>query len=208
MTAGKESTMTPFGRLLSFLGRLGRAVTRVPARLGRVGARALGMHDGTTTRRKLIVIGLLSALLMTSGAVAGTGWLRANDYSATRSAEAAARAAANTAVPRLLSYNSVTLDEDLDRNRSLTTGPFAGDYAKLTDAVIKPAAKARKVTTTASASATSVVSAARDEVVLLMFINQRTTSLDEKMPRLDSTRIKVTMRAVDGHWRIANLEPL
>lgn len=206
--AGKETSMKLMASLLGAIRKLAGSLLGAARRFGGAAARAMGMHDATTAKRKVVVIGVLSVLLMAAGSAASVAWVHASDQAAARAAAEAARAAANSAVPQLLSYNSATVDSDLDRSRELTTGQFAEDYGKLADQVIRPTAKAEKVTTKASVSATSVATAAPEEVVLLMFLDQQTTSADRKMPRLDLTQIKVTMRDVDGRWLIADLEPL
>lgn len=140
--------------------------------------------------------------------VAGFFGLQAQRASATADARVDALAAAEQRVPDLLSYDVVTLDEDLARARAQTTGDFTADYGKILDDVVAPQARARRISTTAVVGAAGVVSGDRDEVVVLLFLTQ-TTSSGEEDSSVAGSRVEVTMTpSDDGEWKIASLEPV
>jgi Mce-associated membrane protein len=119
-----------------------------------------------------------------------------------------ALAAAQTAVPTLLSYNIARLDDDLAKGVSLTTGQFATDYRSLVSDTLESAARTKQVVTTATVSASGIVSVNHDDVVVLMFINRQASNVDVPTTHLDISTVKVTMRDVSGRWLIADMEPV
>jgi Mce-associated membrane protein len=62
------------------------------------------------------------------------------------------------------------------------------------------------------AHATSVVvdsavqSASKDKAVVLLFIDQTVTNTKVPEPRLDRSRMKMTLEVVDGSWRASKVE--
>lgn len=53
-----------------------------------------------------------------------------------------------------------------------------------------------------------MISADAGTVTLLLFLNQNTTSTKYEGPRLDGSRIRVTMTKVDENWLISDLVPV
>lgn len=108
----------------------------------------------------------------------------------------------------LLSYDYRTLDRDFAAGRRVTTGKFAQQYAATTSRTVTPSARKYHVTVTAEVVAGSVVSARRDRVVLLLYVNQDTVSDLVRNGRLDQNRVEMTMVPVDGRWRVSELKSL
>jgi Mce-associated membrane protein len=54
----------------------------------------------------------------------------------------------------------------------------------------------------AEVAAQSVVSATADQVVVLLFVNQTTTSTRLDGPRVDLNRVRLTLVKVDGTWLV------
>ncbi|KRB76251.1 hypothetical protein ASE01_14695 [Nocardioides sp. Root190] len=121
-----------------------------------------------------------------------------------------ALAAAEKRVPDLLSYDAATLDEDLRRARSQTTGDFTSDYGRILDDVVAPQAKARGISTRAVVGAAGVVRGDGDEVVVLLFLTQTTTTeaAGDNGTSVAGSRVEVTMVPADGGWKIGSLEPV
>lgn len=67
-----------------------------------------------------------------------------------------------------------------------------------------PAAREQISTTDADVLASSVVRADPDEVVLLLFVNQRTHSSPSEAVQLAALRLVLTMTRVDGRWMISD----
>jgi hypothetical protein len=148
-----------------------------------------------------------AALVLVAAAAAVFFGLQAHHAKADAEARADALAAAQKRVPTLLSYDSATLDEDLANAEAQTTGDFAADYGKILDDVVKPQAKARKISTTATVTAAGVVRGDTDEVVVLIFLTQTTTS-GKDGTTIAGSRVEVTMAPVGSDWKIASLKPV
>lgn len=155
---------------------------------------------------------LLAAFLVVS-AVGAAVWF---GFQAQRSAalldeREEALAAAEKRVPDLLSYDAATLEDDLRRARSQTTGDFAADYGRILDDVVAPQAKARKISTRAVVGAAGVVRGKSDEVVVLLFLTQTTTNGTTKgadKTSVAGSRVEVTMVPAGDGWKIAGLRPV
>ncbi len=142
--------------------------------------------------------------------IAAAGWLGWQVYeeNEVRAARAAAADAAKRNLVSVLSYDYRTIDDDTAEAGALLTGQFASDFKSLMTQVVSASAKAKKIVTNASVSGVSVVAADRSSVDVLAFVNQTTTQKGEKEPKLDLSRVLVTMKSVDGAWRISALQPL
>lgn len=124
-------------------------------------------------------------------------------------ARVAAQAAAEAAATAVLSYDYRRLDRDFARAQRLLTGQFAKDYAKTTDKVVRPSAEQVQAVVTADVAASAVVrTPSGDEVVVLLFVNQTTTSTRLEGPKVDLNRVRMTMREVDGVWKVADVDAL
>lgn len=155
---------------------------------------------GRTAAAAAVLVALVAAVLC---------GVQAQRAGAVADARADALAAAEKRVPDLLSYDAATLEEDLRRARSQTTGAFTADYGRILDDVVAPQAKARSISTRAVVSAAGVVRGNRDEVVVLLFLTQTTTTGGgADGTSVAGSRVEVTMRPADGGWKIGSLAPL
>jgi Mce-associated membrane protein len=160
----------------------------------------LSLRDGA-----LVALGVLALALIAS---AGILAYRVHEDQAADSARSAATAAARTAARQVLSYDHRHLDADFARASRLLTSPFKGDYAKTTRTVVRPTAVKYQAVVKADVVATSVVRGTGDRVVLLLFVNQTTTSTRLSGPRVDLNRVRMTMAKVDGKWLVSGLDAL
>jgi len=123
-----------------------------------------------------------------------------------------ARAEGTTAVlaltPRLLTYDYRTLADDAARAQAAVTGAFAEQYRQYADQMLAPNAKEQNFVTKATVRNSAVVSADTDQVVVLVFLDQATTSKALTAPRLDNVGVRVTATDVDGKWLISQLDRL
>ncbi|WP_406689799.1 hypothetical protein REH65_28065 [Saccharopolyspora sp. ID03-671] len=159
-------------------------------------------------RRPLVPLLVVAILL---AATAGVAVLHQRQAAATRLDEARAEAtrAAAEHIPEVLGYSHDTLDRDLATAARAVTGPFARDYLELQRTAIRPAATRDRITTRTTLSALGVVTATDDEVVLLAFINQLTTSSRHPTPLIEGARIRVTLtRTPENTWRISTMDTL
>jgi Mce-associated membrane protein len=123
-------------------------------------------------------------------------------------ASATASSAATQLVPKILSYNYHTLAQDLATAEGVTTGPFTARYHSLFTGQIEAAAAKQGIVTNADVVSTSVVSAAENKVVALVYIDQTTTQGKSSTPKLDSSRALVTLVPVGPRWLISAVAPV
>ena len=118
----------------------------------------------------------------------------------------AAEAAARTHVAALLSYDSANLPPARAAVDRLTTGPFHDQFAGVFTQVVAPNATAQHARSTADVRASGVVSASPGRVVVLLFLNQSTSSDRLPADRVDTIQARVTMTEVGGTWLVAGLD--
>ncbi len=161
--------------------------------------------------RLLVALVILCVVL---AGVAGYAWWRsehpddgaAPDGAITSSqARDAGMQAAAQLTQKVLSYDWKTLDADSSANQAVLAPSFRTEYAK-TMAGVKAGAIKNQVKLTASAAATSIVSATETDVVALVFVNQVTTAKGTSDQRVDSSRVLVTLTRSGGDWRISKLK--
>jgi Mce-associated membrane protein len=120
----------------------------------------------------------------------------------------AAEAAAVRDVTATLTYNYKTLSSDFANAEQGMTPGFRDSYERSTRTSVVPLATKEHAITTASVSASGVRTAAPNAVTVLVFANQTVQNSLIAHPRLDRTRIDVSMVKVDGKWLVDGLKPL
>ena len=111
-------------------------------------------------------------------------------------------AAARDHAEAILSYDYRHLDADFAAARATLTGSFARDYKVTTTKLVRPGAEQYHVVVKAEVAAQSVVSATADQVVVLLFVNQTTTSTRLDGPKVDLNRVRLTLVKTDGRWLV------
>lgn len=155
------------------------------------------------TRSRMMALGAV----LVAAALAVVVGLQAHLAASTADARSDALDAARTRVPVLLSYDTATLDEDLDQALDQTTGSFTDDYEQILTEVVEPTARRRGISTKASVSAAGVVSGDRDKVVVLLFLTQTTTATGSHSS-VTGSRVEVTLESSGDDWKIAGLQPV
>ena len=173
-----------------------------------------GRHRAAPHRRRgaLAVVAMVCAVLcLPTAAAAAYLLLRGPAPDTTAHARHDALRAATVAVHDLLSYDYRTLDADISRAKSRTTGVFAQQYAQTAGQLLGEA-KQLKAIVQASVGLPGVVSAERDRVVVLVFVDQASVKQlpGQKTPatRIDQSRVQVTMTKVAGTWLVSALSAL
>lgn len=166
---------------------------------GQVGGTATSAGRGA----RLVAVGAV-ALAAAAAVLLG---VQAHRAGAEADARTDALAAAGKRVPELLGYDSSTLEEDLSDALAQTTGEFTADYGQILDEVVKPQAKARRISTVAQVSAAGVVRGDADRVVVLLFLTQTTTT-GKDGATVAGSRVEVTMERTGDDWKIAGLRPV
>lgn len=121
---------------------------------------------------------------------------------------AAARAAAAAEMPQILSYDYRSINSDLARASGYTTGEFRQQFSTLSSQIIAPAAIQQQTVTKATVPNSSVVSATADQVVVLLFVDQTTTSKAQRQPQPVASQVRVTMKQSGGRWLVAQFQAL
>ncbi|BBY61660.1 hypothetical protein [Mycolicibacterium sarraceniae] len=116
--------------------------------------------------------------------------------------------AARDGTVALLSYAPETLDKDLANAKSHLTGEFLKYYSQFTDQIVAPAAKQKGVKTEATVARAAVSELHADSAVVLVFVNQVTTSKDRPDPALATSSVVVKLTNIDGHWLISEFNPV
>ncbi|MEU1997589.1 twin-arginine translocation pathway signal [Nocardia gamkensis] len=166
-------------------------------------------RGSSRTLRTEYVPALLALLVVASVATAACLFLlQYRPDSRTDDDAAAALDAASRGTVALLSYAPDTLDRDLDSAKSFLTGDFLSYYSQFTQQVVAPAAKQKSVRTTATVVRAAVSEQRQDEAVVLVFINQSTTSAEKPDPALAASSVRVTLRKADSAWRISAFDPV
>lgn len=153
---------------------------------------------------------LLAVLLVASAGAAGAAywWMYRPDQLTDSAAQQQAVDAAKQGTVALLTYAPDTLDKDLAAAKSHLTGEFLTYYSQFTDQIVAPAAKQKGVKTEANVVRAAVSDMHPDRAVVLVFVNQVTTSKDRPDPALATSSVMVTMVKNSGRWLISEFNPV
>jgi Mce-associated membrane protein len=161
------------------------------------------------TRRNLGVIIVAAALVISAGLATGLYFLQYKPDQETNAAAAnVALEAAKNGTVALLSYSPDTLDQDFANAKSNLTGDFLSYYTQFTEQIVTPAAKEKQVKTVAVVVRAGVIEIHRDSAVVLVFINQTTTSKENPDGAFAASSVKVGLKKVDGRWLISAFDPV
>ncbi|MGH3639433.1 MAG: hypothetical protein ACRDUX_10415 [Mycobacterium sp.] len=153
---------------------------------------------------------LLVILLLASAGL--TAWTYANQFRPDRQtgagvAAATIKAASDGAVA-LLSYAPATMDTDFAGAKTHLTGDFLHYYSQFTHDIVTPAVQQRAVKTSATIVQSAVVELKPDSAVVLMFLNQTTTSKENPAGSFTASSVKVGLTNVNGSWLISAFDPV
>ncbi|MCQ4084054.1 hypothetical protein NGB36_26595 [Streptomyces sp. RB6PN25] len=199
---------------LQAIRKLREQIDRMPTSRSGTAAETDTQPQAPPRRPSRLVLVLVLLILAGSAATAVLG-LQHRDADSSRQARADALAAARTAAPVILSYDYRHLARDFAAADSHLTGPFRDQYRKTTQTVVGPTAaryhgivKATVAQPTGGLPAASVVSATPDSAVVLLFMNQVTTSTQISGPRLDLDRVRMTLTSTPGGWKVSAVDAL
>ena len=160
-------------------------------------------------KSKVIPI-LLGVALVASAAVAAVLYFvdyRTDQQTDHKAADIAIDAAKQGTIA-LLSYAPDSLDKDFANAKSHLTGDFLSYYNDFTAKVVAPASQQKKVKTSAAVGQGAVVELKPDSAVVLLFVNQTTTSQENPDGSFAVSTVKVGMDKVDGNWLISTFDPV
>ncbi|RAU98372.1 DUF3329 domain-containing protein [Mycobacterium colombiense] len=157
--------------------------------------------------RRYLRRSVLPVLLVAALGVSGfLGWRQWQDHQLKLAGEQAQQAAIAYAQV-LTSIDSNKVDDNFKQVLDGATGEFKDMYTqssvKLRQLLIDNKATAHGVVVDSA-----IQSESTDKVVVLLFIDQTVTNTAAPDPRIDRSRIKMTMEKIDGRWRASKVQLL
>jgi Mce-associated membrane protein len=116
--------------------------------------------------------------------------------------------AASTGAVALLSYAPETMDKDFANAKSHLTGDFLNYYSQFTHDIVTPAVQQKSVKTSASIVQSAVSELKPGSAVVLVFLNQTTTSKENPNGSFTASSVKVGLTDVNGSWLISSFDPV
>lgn len=172
-------------------------------------------RDGIVRRSVRVGWARLGVVLLAVALVASAGlaaWLYFKQYRPDEETNAAASAvaldAAKNGTVSLLSYSPDKLDTDFATAKSHLTGDFLSYYTQFTEQVVTPAAKQKSVKTSATVVRAAVSDMHPDSAVILVFINQVTTSKENPDGAFAASAVKVGLKKISDAWLISSFDPV
>jgi Mce-associated membrane protein len=168
------------------------------------------VRRGVPPRLRKIVGVVLVVLLLISGGVAT--WLYFKQYRPDQQTDASVRrsvaSAASDGTTALLSYSADSLDNDFAAARSHLAGDFLSYYDQFSQQSVAPVAKQKSMKTTAKVTGAAVSELHPDSAVVLVFVDQVTTTKDNPQPSVAVTTVLVRMSRINGNWLITKFTPV
>lgn len=157
-------------------------------------------------RRKpnLRVAAVAAALAVLLGLTGYLGWQDWQHKQLTEASESAQRAAVSYAQV-LTSIDSDNVDENFKEVLDGATGEFKDMYSQ-SSVELRQLLIENKATAHGIVVESAVQSASKDRAVVLLFVDQSVSNTKLPDPRIDRSRMKMTMEKVDGQWRASKVE--
>ena len=160
--------------------------------------------------RRLLVPLVLAVLFLSSAGLAS--WAYLTQFRPDQQTDAAATAATIKAASEgsiaLLSYSPDSLDKDFAAAKTHLTGDFLDYYTQFTHDIVTPAAQQKAVKTSATVVRSAVSDLNPDSAVVLLFLNQTTTSKENPDGSFTASSVKVGLTRVNGAWLISAFDPV
>lgn len=118
----------------------------------------------------------------------------------------AATQAASTGTVAVLSYSPDTLEQDFSAAEAHLTGDFLAYYKQFSSQIVAPAAREKRLTTTATVLGAGVESLTSQNASILVFVDQTTTSKEQQPPSKAASSVRVSLAKVNGTWLIAKFD--
>ncbi len=158
---------------------------------------------------KVVPVILIVLLLLSGGAAT---WLYFTQYRPDKQTDAGVASAvvssASDGTIALLSYSPDTLDKDFAAAKSHLSGDFLSYYNQFTEQIVAPAAKQKSLKTNARVLGAAVQDLHPNSAVVLVLVDQSTTSKDNPDPAMASSSVLVSMTRVNGTWLITKFDPV
>ena len=151
------------------------------------------------------LVGAVTLIFVASLAASGIlGWNLWQQQQVTRAGQQAQQAAVKYA-EILTSIDSNKVDENFNQVLDGATGEFKDMYSQ-SSMQLRQLLIDNKATAHGVVVESAIQSASKSKVVVLLFVDQSVSNTSAPDPRIDRSRIKMTMEYVDGHWRTSKVE--
>jgi Mce-associated membrane protein len=161
-------------------------------------------------RLRKIASVILASLLLISGGVAT--WLYFKWYRPDQQTDAGvARSVVNAAsdgTTALLSYSADSLDQDFATAKSHLAGDFLSYFDQFSQQTVAPMARQKSMKTKAKVTGAAVSELYPDSALVLVFVDQVTTTKDSAQPSVAVSNVLVRMSRVNGKWLITKFTPV
>jgi Mce-associated membrane protein len=156
-------------------------------------------------RRPATPVLVLSALLALALVAATTFGVLLERRSAADRAGAEALATAQAYAVTVTSYEYQNLDRNFADVLDGATGEFKDQYSGASR-TLRQLISGAKTTSKGSVLAAGIQSESTDEVVVLLFVDQVITNAVTPQPKIDRTRVTMTLTPHDGRWLVGKLD--
>lgn len=154
--------------------------------------------------RRLLIGGLLTVFVAALASSGFIGWQLWQERQVDQAGEQAQQAAVAYA-QILTSIDSSKVDENFAQVLDGSTGEFKDMYSQ-SSVQLRQLLIDNKATAHGVVVDSAVQSASKDKVVVLLFVDQSVSNTSVPDPRVDRSRLKMTMENVDGYWRASKVE--
>ncbi|MBF6355708.1 hypothetical protein IU449_14325 [Nocardia higoensis] len=156
-------------------------------------------------RRGTMIAAAMGALMLGSFALAGFYSWQLNERDRLQAASEAAEATARDYAVTLTTVDSGDLDENFEAVLDGATGDFKDTYAESSE-MLRQLLVDNNASATGTVVASGIQSATPDRVEVLLFVDQSVRNTQNPQPRIDRSRIVMTMENVDGRWLAGEVE--
>lgn len=151
--------------------------------------------------RQIAVTLLIVVLLAVTGVM---GWMLFQQRQLNLARDEAQRAAVSYAQV-LTSIDSEKVDDNFKQVLDGATGEFKDMYSQ-SSVELRQLLVENKATAHGVVIESAVQSASKDKAVVLLFVDQSVSNTKLPDPRIDRSRMKMTLEKVDGQWRASKVE--
>lgn len=169
------------------------------------GEEAIAASEAVTASRPGFLLPAMIGALVAALAGAGFfGWQFWQQSQLDTARESAQRAAVSYAQV-LTSVDSNNVDENFKQVLDGATGEFKDMYSK-SSVELRQLLIENKATAHGVVVDSAVQSASKDKAVVLLFVDQSVANTKLPDPRIDRSRMKMTLEKVDGGWKASKIE--
>lgn len=155
--------------------------------------------------RRYIVMGMAAVILVAALSVSGLLYWQSVQRKEIDRASAAALSSAQQFAVDLTSMDSGKVDDNFNKVVANSTGSFKDAYTQ-SASQLRQVLVDNKATSKGTVIDSAVKSATKDKVEVLLFIDQWITNAANPEPRLDRSRVVITMERIDSRWLASDVE--